>query len=132
MGTETGRPTKYKKEYCEKVIEFLRDGMSKAEICRELDIARSTLEEWENNQPLFSEAIKKGVELSKGWWEKHGRTALYDKDFNTTLWLANMRNRFRADWGVDPLSQKTVNVYHMDPAQTAEYEAAKKSAEKPV
>lgn len=93
-----GRPTDYRPEYCAVVIRLMRKGSSIAELARKFDCAISTIYEWIDKNPDFSYAIKKGIGLSQGWWEKNGRINLHEKSFNHILWMMNMRNRFRADW----------------------------------
>lgn len=88
-----GRPTKYKPEYCEQVIEYMRTGAAKKELALELNIHIDTLYEWSEVHPEFSEAIKKGVCLSEGWWVREGRKNLENGHFQTALWYINMKNR---------------------------------------
>jgi len=57
-------------------------------------IAFETWERLLNEEPEFFETIKKGRELSRAWWESNGRLNLENKDFSSTLWYMNMKNRF--------------------------------------
>lgn len=91
---KTGRPSKYRPEYCEKVITLMREGLSKTEVCAELDISWDTLARWQKEIAEFSEAIKKGQKLSEAWWMRLGRENLYNKDFKHQLYYMNMKNRF--------------------------------------
>lgn len=95
-----GRPTTYNPEYCERVIALGEEGASKAEMTLELGVARSTFALWEEKHPEFSEAVKRAVELSQGWWEREGRKATFGKTdgFNATAYIFNMKNRFKDDW----------------------------------
>lgn len=88
------RPTKYKKEYSDKIIKLMKKGYSIAEICLELDICRQTFYNWCEKNHEFLDAKKKGEDFSEGWWMKQGRESLKDRDFNYTGWYMNMKNRF--------------------------------------
>lgn len=87
------RPTKYLPEMCQKVVELMSEGASKAEVAHELGITRETLHDWTNNNQEFSYAIKEGEAASEAWWLKKGRTNLENKDFSYTGWYMNMKNR---------------------------------------
>jgi len=89
-----GRPTKYKPDYNDKVIELFKQGASVEEICLELDICKQTFYNWCESNKEFLDSKKKGVDFSLGWWMKEGRIRLRDKDFNYTGWYMNMKNRF--------------------------------------
>lgn len=105
-----GRPTIYKEEYCEKVIELLKEGASIEEIGLELDCGYTTVYEWMDRHENFAQAIKRGRESSKGWWLKQGRVALRENGFNSTLWYMNMKNRFGWADKQESLNQHNVNV----------------------
>lgn len=91
-----GRPTKYDPDLIPAMLEAFYEGMSKHEVAvTVLGVHIDTMYEWEKVHPEFSEALKKGVELSRAWWEKRGRTSLNDETFSATLWYMNMKNRFK-------------------------------------
>jgi len=88
-----GRPTKYRKEFCDRVPELMRDGLSIEEVAAELGVNKTTVYLWAEKHRPFSNALKKGKELSKAWWMKQGRINLKNKAFNSGLWFMNMKNR---------------------------------------
>lgn len=90
-----GRPTKYKPEMCEQVIDLMRDGLAIEEVCAEMGIWKDTFYNWVKKHDEFSDAYKRGLELSKAWWLKQGRSSLTDGKFNSTLWYMNMKNRHK-------------------------------------
>lgn len=103
-----GRPTKNIKDilpdnWKEIVLEKLNEGASKDEIRRALcNISgKFSLCLWyalEKRDKEFSETIKIGHCLSKGWWEEQGRLNLKTPGINSGLWFMNMKNRFPEDW----------------------------------
>lgn len=95
MVREMGRPTKYKPEMCETVIELMKEGASQQEVLAALDISNDTFYRWKSENQEFSETIKRGIQLSQAWWERKGRISLDDRQFNSTLWYMNMKNRFK-------------------------------------
>jgi hypothetical protein len=98
-----GRPSDYLPEYCEKVIELGREGMSVVEMAAEIGCHRETLEEnWPAAYPDFSEAFTRAKQLSQAWWEKQGRINLLLAPgvgtFNGSVWSRSMAARFPKDW----------------------------------
>lgn len=95
-----GRPTKYKPEFCDIVIECGREGMGKAEMAAELGIAYSNFDIWQHEHPEFQDAVKEAVRQSQAWWEKKGRIATFGEvpGFNATSYIFQMKNRFKEDW----------------------------------
>ena len=98
--SKRGRPSKYKPEFCERVVEIASQGKGKAEIAFELGVDRDTLREWAKAKPEFSVAIKKAYEAALVWWEKKGREGTVGEieGFNSTSYIFQMKNRFKDDW----------------------------------
>ncbi len=90
-----GRPTKYKKEFCDTVLELMREGKSIVNCCAELDISRETFYSWMEKHKEFHDTVKRGMELSEHWWQEKARENLDSNQFNSTLWYMNMKNRFK-------------------------------------
>lgn len=109
---KVGRPSGYKEEYCQLVLKEMREGASIEEVAYELNVFKSTLYHWMENHPEFCDAIKKGIDFSEGWWRKEGRKNIRNKDFNSTLWYMNMKNRF--GWKDKTETSATVTVKHED------------------
>lgn len=94
-----GRPSLYRPEYCERVIELGKEGMSVVEMAADIGVSRSSLEEsWPELFPEFSEAFARARELSQAWWEREGRTGLRADKFNAQLYSRSMSARFPKDW----------------------------------
>lgn len=96
-----GRPSKYKPEMCDRVIELMTEGASQVEVCADIGISRETYNQWckpGSNTYIkeFADANDKGVALSQAWWEKLGRLgAAGMSEINPVVWIFNMKNRFK-------------------------------------
>lgn len=88
-----GRPSDYEPRFAQIAHELLFEGASLHEVGWHLRRSMQTIYEWMEKFPEFGEAVKTGRDGSKGWWEREGRLALRDKEFNSTLWYMNMKNR---------------------------------------
>lgn len=96
-----GRPTKYKPHFCDKVIEFGKEGMSNAEMAGELGVTRNTLFTWANEHPDFLHAFTRARELSLAWWEAQARKGLVSANgvsLNASLWSRSMAARFPTEY----------------------------------
>lgn len=89
-----GMPTKYKPEFCSKIIEMMSEGASKKEVAASFGVSRQNMLAWEKIHPEFGEAVTRAEELCEAWWEKQGRINIHNKEFNHVLWYMNMKNRF--------------------------------------
>ena len=89
------RPTKYRKEMCQELIDSMSEGFSKEATAAKLGISKDTLYRWDKEHPEFSDAIKEGEIKSQLFWEEIGMDGMRGKiqGFNATTWIFNMKNR---------------------------------------
>lgn len=95
-GVWMGRPTKYERAHCAKVIELGRAGKSRSQIAAEFDIARTTLAEWEEQHPEFRIALLRAKDLALAHWENQAEAGVFmgpGGSFNTVLWQKIMETR---------------------------------------
>jgi len=93
-----GRPTAYRPEYCERVIEMGKKGYSPAQMCAEFDVSRQTIDNWADANPIFLEALSRARVHAQAWWEKKGMEGLESDKFNAQVWKKSMEARFREDY----------------------------------
>lgn len=93
-----GRPTKYKPEYCEMLIEHMASGLSYDTFPAVANCSLAVLYDWEKRHPEFLEAKKEAFNRNRLFWEKVGIEGMFmggkDNPFNATVWIFNMKNRF--------------------------------------
>lgn len=93
-----GRPTDYRPEYCEKVLEWGAQGKSLTWMAAELDQSKQTLYTWMEVHPQFLDAITRARAKSQQWWEDAGQNAMAMPGFNASVWAKSMSARFPEDW----------------------------------
>lgn len=97
-----GRPTDYRPEFCERVVELAGEGMGVAEIAAELGVTRQSLHLWRKEKPEFFNAMTRAYDAALAWWERQGRIGIWEHPdggrINANLYRLQMLNRFRADW----------------------------------
>jgi hypothetical protein len=87
--------TKFKKEFCYKAIQVMSCGAGIKETQVALGIGSyRTFKNYIERYAIFDLAINIGKTLSEVWWREQGRRNLYNRNFNHTLWMMNMNNRF--------------------------------------
>lgn len=63
------RPTKYKEEYCQKVIQHLKTGASFASFAASIGTHREVLWQWRQKHEMFNNACNIAMEASQAWYE---------------------------------------------------------------
>jgi len=108
-----GRPTKYKKRYCEDVIEHMKNGASFNSFAAKIEVSDSRIRDWKKRFPEFQEACDIAAKRSLEWWENFAMQAatgrLYDKahkgkydKHNTGMIQFIMKQRFYRDYNKAP------------------------------
>lgn len=107
------------------ILDLYSEGASdveiKAYLIRKFDSFSNNL--WERlieEDQIFWETIKKGRTLAQSWWEEKGRKNIKDKDFNSTLWYMNMKNRYGWSDNRNIDDSKTIQI----PNLTIKYESS--------
>jgi hypothetical protein len=105
-----GRPSKYKKEYCDKLIDHMKQGLSFESFAGVVGTCKQTIYTWTENHAEFLDAKKRGSALSQLTWEKMGIAGAAGKiaGFNATSWIFNMKNR--CDWRDKKEVEADINI----------------------
>lgn len=93
-----GRPSKYEPAFCEQIVEHMADGASVSSFAAEIDVARSTINEWADVHPEFSEALSRAKAKCAAWWERVGRNLAVTGDGNATMVVFGLKNMGADDW----------------------------------
>jgi len=101
-----GRPTLYKPEYCQTLIDHMSNGLSYESFAGVVGTAKQTIYDWEKAHPEFLDAKQRAFALSQVFWEQKGIDGLFStsesdedgnrssKSINASVWIFNMKNRF--------------------------------------
>jgi len=95
-----GRPTDYKPEYCQMLIDHMGEGYSFESFGGVISVSERVLYDWEKAHPEFLHSKEIGIQKSMVWWEQIGRSGMINEIpfFNDRIWRLNMINRFRSKW----------------------------------
>jgi hypothetical protein len=122
-----GRPSDYREEFCDQVIELGKQGKSVVQIASALDCHKDSLYEWEKVYPDFSDALSRARQESQVWFENMGQSGLVMPGFNASLWNKQVSCRFPNDYrekqdlnlggqnGVNPIDA-SLTVKYIKPA----------------
>lgn len=118
--SDLGRPSLYKPEYCQMLIEHMKLGKSFETFGIQANATRPTLYRWLKEHEGFRDAKAMGELHSREFWESHGIDGLYattetekrgsayttnSKSMNAKIWELNMKRRFH-DWNEDLFKPK--------------------------
>ena len=64
-----GRPTLYRREMCDRLIEAMAEGLTAEAAAARIGISARSLFKWQKQHPEFLQAIQEGRQRSQLWWE---------------------------------------------------------------
>ncbi len=92
----TGRPTAFREEFHDIVLDVGKRGGSLVEMAVACGVSRSTFYEFIENDHAFSDTVTRARDMAQAWWESKGREAVEGKivNFSANAFTFQMRNRF--------------------------------------
>jgi transposase-like protein len=102
-----GRPSKYKPEYCEQIIELGKLGKSIAQMASHFDVDKASIFRWSEEDEDFRTALARAKAHSQTWWENTAQQNMDNRNFNAQLWLKSVASRFRDDYTERQLTELT-------------------------
>ena len=98
---------KYRPEYCQMLVNHMKQGLSVATFGAKVDVSRSTVYEWIDTIPEFKEAHEKAKQLAQEFFESRlsakiaGVTipGIDTKKIDTTALIFALKTRFHETYG---------------------------------
>lgn len=109
--SKVGRPTKYKEEYCQQLIDYMSRGMPYGGFAGQIGVHVDTLYEWEKVNPDFSEAKKLGKAKSLDYFCELAHSQMIDGKLNNTAWIFMMKNLHGWRDKKEEEQSQNINVY---------------------
>jgi len=94
MSKPIGRPTKYTKDVNEVVLDLMDKGKSIVQVARHLNVARSTIYKWAEDNIDFSDTLTRAKDYSEAYWETEFQQMMYSRESQPQLVRLYMGNRF--------------------------------------
>lgn len=118
-----GRPTKYNENRGQELIDAMETGLSFEASAAKMGVNVDTLKEWAKVHPEFSAAKREAFERNRLFWEQVSLNGLNDRNFNTTNWIFQMKNRFgwrdkvdnHTTLASDPVNPPKIEIVFVEP-----------------
>ena len=101
-----GRPTKFRQDICERVVELMAEGRSLDGCAALLGVHPDSLSEWQRVYPEFSGAVRAGRAAATTFWEGRLLDIAKGGSGNAQAIQWALRNRSRAAAGWDHAHSK--------------------------
>ncbi len=88
----------YRDDYCDEVVDFLKDGHSLAAFGGHIGVSREALYRWMRTQPEFAEAVKRAQAKSILWWERRILELAQSGQGSAPAIMFGLKNRAPEEW----------------------------------
>jgi hypothetical protein len=113
--------SKYKKQYCKDVVDFMAKGMSLTSFCAEIHTHRDTVYEWRKKYPEFDKACEIGFDMGQKFFESLMSNAalgilpenlkrMGSTGINMTAVIFALKTRFHRDYSEKQKIEHSGNV----------------------
>ena len=89
-----GRPTLYTDDMPDALFDAMSQGRSVTQFAAKIGVNRSTIYEWAEKHPEFSDAFSRAKEACEAYWETELQSMMYSRDVNAPLVKLYFANRF--------------------------------------
>jgi transposase len=105
---KVGRPTKYKPEFCDLVIDLMSQGRSLDGCAPIMGVHPDSLYQWQHDYPEFSDAVRIGRAHATQFWEDRLIKVAdgLPGNANSIMWALKNRSRAAAGWHHDVQKQE--------------------------
>lgn len=92
-----GRPTKYNPALHDQlVLDYMDSGLSIVQVCRKLEIGRTTIYEWAKNNPdTFGTLLTRARDYAEAHYETKFQEMMCTREGQPQMWRLYMGQRFR-------------------------------------
>ena len=94
-----GRPTLYRRECCEQIVEAMATGLSAEAAAARIGISARSLFNWQRQHPEFLQAIQEGRQKCLLFWEERALEMAAGSPGNIQMVILALKNRSRAAYG---------------------------------
>ncbi len=91
-------PTLYRPEYCDEIVECLKDGHSVAVFAGKIGVAHRSIYQWTAAHPEFADAVKRAQAKSVLWWERRLLDLAQKGRGNARAVIFGLKNRACEHW----------------------------------
>lgn len=96
-----GRPTSYRPEFCDRVVDLMAKGFSLDACAGFFGLNPDTLYRWQHAYPEFSEAVRRGRAAATAFWEDRLLEVAKGGPGHAGAIMWGLRNRSKAAHGWD-------------------------------